>query len=534
MKNRLLLLAVVLAFAGCSKCGKGTVKGAAPLEQMLPRGAVSVVVIPDLGRLGSKLQQVQQLKVAGFAAQLNGFTSAQQWGDALVQAVGIDVRNPQALKDAGLSPERGAGVAVMLDGTVFVLLPLADEAKFKALVTKLAAQRFGAVHASTSELNGVPVTVFDAAPGQPAKLGYALSQGWALLGAHESVAKLSGFGKLTDSDQLAKEPAYGAALKRLPGGSDLVVYLPPGSPALRWGAGSLAVAVSLEPTKSLTVTADAPWRGDPQMLEVLKRVEPKPLLKVLPADAFLVAQFAGDPKKAAPFVSLVGPHLERAFRDANFDVKTQVLDHLAPGVFAGLSLSPDVRLQQMPELNIRTTNPFAYAHLTGVAEATEPKTIAPAIDQVAAAAPKFGAKIEKRERDGQTVYFTTYSAGEGVHLLPKDDRVYFGSPLAKVDEWMKLAPSEGPVTDPQLKAVLDARAVAVVVDLARLSSQVRELPNEAWGLGGFAMKASSLRWLDATDDLKALTVGLEAKEGALQAQLVLKIVPAPAKVAPAQ
>ena len=54
----------------------------------------------------------------------------------------------------------------------------------------------------------------------------------------------------------------------------------------------------------------------------------------------------------------------------------------------------------------------------------------------------------------------------------------------------------------------------------------------ATDLGGFAIKATTLRWLDATDDLEAITAGLESKAGAVQIQLVLSLTPpaAPPKV----
>jgi hypothetical protein len=68
----------------------------------------------------------------------------------------------------------------------------------------------------------------------------------------------------------------------------------------------------------------------------------------------------------------------------------------------------------------------------------------------------------------------------------------------------------------------------VVLDLRRLSDAVKNLPSEAWGIGGFAIKATTVRWLEATDDLRAVTLSVSRKEKALQAELSLRLTPAPA------
>ena len=52
-----------------------------------------------------------------------------------------------------------------------------------------------------------------------------------------------------------------------------------------------------------------------------------------------------------------------------------------------------------------------------------------------------------------------------------------------------------------------SRALTLVVDLQKLAAAVRQLPSSAWGIGGFAIKGTTLRWLDATNDLEAITAG---------------------------
>jgi hypothetical protein len=130
-------------------------------------------------------------------------------------------------------------------------------------------------------------------------------------------------------------------------------------------------------------------------------------------------------------------------------------------------------------------------------------------------------------KDGPPLFETKYGAGEGVHFGADKGRVAFGNPLERVG--MVLAADgkgEGPITDPELKKVLQ-KPVALVVDLRKLASQVQALPSESWGVGGFAIKASTLRWLDATDDLLAFTLSAEAKGQAVQSEITLSLKPQP-------
>ena len=77
MRRALLLAALVLAVPGCSRCGRAA--GPAPeLARVLPRDAELLVLVPDLGALGDRLTLLEQLKLASFAAQLQGAASASE------------------------------------------------------------------------------------------------------------------------------------------------------------------------------------------------------------------------------------------------------------------------------------------------------------------------------------------------------------------------------------------------------------------------------------------------------------------------
>ena len=172
----------------------------------------------------------------------------------------------------------------------------------------------------------------------------------------------------------------------------------------------------------------------------------------------------------------------------------------------------------MPSLDLRQTNPFTYAHLSGAAAAKSKDTVLASLEKVAALAPKFGAQMELRERpDGQKAMLTTYSQGEGVHFAPKGELLFFASPVQRLDALVK---SDGQGASP---VTLGDDALNVAIDLSKLSASVRALPESAWGLGGFAIKATTVRWLDATDDLKAISISVGAKEKAVQAKVQLTL-----------
>ena len=514
----LALFSVLLFALGCGKCGKTSTPSATGIERVLPKGAVGVVIVPALANAGQKLQIIEALKVTAFAAQLKGFDDGKAFADALVSELGIDVRSAEALEKAGVDGTRSAAIAALVTGHAYVALPVKDEKKLHAALQTLATRRLGATTMGERHFGELTVKTFSstALP----KLAYVLSNGYALVTDGAGVDKLPGLGAMTESDSLASDKRYASELEKLPQERDVVVYLPTGTPLLVQAPFS-AVTGSISLTASgLTVTANASWKGDPAQLAAL---EPQPsqksLLGYLPGDAFLVTRYSGDASKLASWArQMLGPNLSRVFDEAGFDVKTQVLEQLQPGAVAALSLSERPPMDKgMPSLDLRQTNPFTYAHLSGAAGMKKPAEVVPTLEKIAALAPKFGAEMSLRERpDGQKAMITTYAQGEGVHFAPKGDLMFFASPVQRLDALVK---SDGAGT----LSLEGNDALAVSIDLNKLSASVRSLPESAWGLGGFAIKATTVRWLDATDDLKRVTINLGAKDKVVQAKVVLTL-----------
>jgi hypothetical protein len=526
MKLRALVVLGIAAFtfAACSKCGGGgsTSGTASGVERVMPKGAVGVVVVPSLEQLGQKLKLVQGFKVVSFVGQLRGFNDGQQLGDALVNELGIDVRSTEALAKAGIDGARSAGVGALITGHGYLALPVKNEKDFHAAIEGLAKRRLGTTLTGEKKFGDVTVKTFSVKEGDEPKLAYAFAFGYGLVTDGAGLPKLAMVASLTDSDALSSDTVYLAELAKLPKERDLFAYFPTGSPALMRGPMSSAIAsLALTPTE-FNVVINGNAKPDGMDLGVL---QPQPaatdLLGYLPRDAFLVTRYSGDPTKLAPVLNeVLGPFLTRAFSEAQFKLDEQVLAQLQPGVVAALSLSERPPMDKgMPQLDLRQTNPFTYFHLSGAAAAKSKDVALPALEQIAAIAPKFGANMEVRSRaDGQKAVITTYAQGEGVHFAPKDELVFFASPIQRLDALVKSDGKGGSPVTP-----LGDDALAVSIDLSKLSASVRALPESAWGLGGFAIKATTVRWLDATDDLKGISVWVGAKDRRVEARVKLTL-----------
>lgn len=507
---------VLVTLVGCGRCGK-TRAPANTLERMLPRNAVAVVVLPSLEKSGAKLTLLEQVKVAGFVAPLQGFSNARAFADALVSQLGVDLRSPQDLMKAGLDPARGMAAVALLTSDVYLVLPVRDASALHARLEAISSRRLGAGAGGERTVDSVVIKTFARQQGQPARLGYAIADGWAFVATDSSISALAQAARLADVDRLTADKQLEAALASA-GAPDAYAWFPDGSVALQPTPLKTAfVTASLTPT-ALELGVVGEWKGAPELLAALQPQASPDYSATLPSDAFLVGRYTGDAKGLGVVArQLIGPFLARAFEEGGFDVKTEVLDQLAPGTVFSLSLADRPPMDRgVPALDIRHTNPFAYAHLSGLAPVTSAERIAPTLDKVAAVAPRFGAKLEKQQRDGKDLYFTTWAQGQGVHFAAKVREVLFASPVQRLDALLA-NPAAPKATAPS------SHALEMKVDLTKLSASVRALPESAWGLGGFALKPTTVRWLDATDDLKEVKLTAGARDHVVRGSLVLTL-----------
>ncbi|NMO21316.1 hypothetical protein HPC49_32775 [Pyxidicoccus fallax] len=531
-------LLLVLALAGCSRCGKeaGPAAGtsAAGPARYLPRDARAAVVINDLGALGEKLARFQNLKVASFAAQMQNFPTAEGYVSAVMKQVGVDLRSRQALETAGIDPGRGAGAAFLGGNRAVSIVGVKDADKLTETFGNFARTRLGASEKKDASVDGGKLVTFGRPNAPEPSLGLLFLKGtdFALLGAGPSIATLGTLATLPQEKSLASEPVLAASLQRLPSERDFHVWIPGGTGFIvpPGTVEGITLTGRIE-NDAVTLRADAPWPDTQASLAALDAVkDAADLSGALPADSFLVARFRGDPSHldgAWPY--LAGGYITRAVQKSGLDMKGEVLDNFKPGMVLGVSLSPTVNLGAgMPALDLRRTNPFRFVHLVALADTEDAAKTQSTLEKLPAMADDFGAKVEPADLSGQRVYLTSYRAGEGAHFaLGPNGRLVMAAPKARLESTLaSLAKPAGgsPVADDLKDAGKDA-AFSVVLDLRRLSDAVKNLPSEAWGIGGFAIKATTVRWLEATDDLRAVTLAVSRKEKALQAELSLRLTP---------
>ncbi|WP_426754172.1 hypothetical protein [Myxococcus sp. Y35] len=531
-------LLLVLAVAGCSRCGKDA-DTAAPaatvgVARYLPRDAQAAVVINDLGALGEKLARFQKLKAASFAAQLQNFSTAEGYVSAVMRQIGVDLRSRQALEAAGIAPELGAGAAFLGANRAISVVGVKDAGKLEETFGNFARTRLGASDTKKSSVDGGDLVTFSRTGATTPSLGILFLKGsrFALLGAGPSVATLGTLATQPEERSLAKEPVMAASLQRLPAERDFHVWLPGGAGLVPPGTVQGVTLTGRIDDRAVTLRADAPWPDTQASLTALDAVAPEnDLAAALPADSFLVARFRGDPSHLdGVWPYLAGGYLTRAVQNSGLDVKAEVLDNLKPGAVLGLSLSPTVNLGAgMPVLDLRRTNPFRFVHLAALADAEDAAKMQTTLEQLPRIAGDFGAKVEASEVGTQRVYLTSYRAGEGAHFaLAPNGRLVVASPKARLESTLASVAKptgDGPVAADLKDAGKDA-AFSAVLDLRRLADAVRSLPSEAWGIGGFAIKATTVRWLEAVDDLRAVTLAVSRKDKALQAELSLRLAPA--------
>jgi hypothetical protein len=196
---------------------------------------------------------------------------------------------------------------------------------------------------------------------------------------------------------------------------------------------------------------------------------------------------------------------------------------------AGVSLAPTVQLGAgVPALDLRRTNPFRFIQLAVLTEVKDAKKAAATLEKFPPVAQRFGAQVSPTELPGgQRVYLTRYRQGEGAHLALQGERVLLAAPQSRLESLLgtlAAKPGAGPLSA-ELGPALKQPAFGAVLDLRKFAQAVKDLPSEAWGLGGFAIKDTTVRWLEATDDLRAVTLGLSRKDRAVQAELSLRLAP---------
>lgn|GEM_PF-835041 len=529
---RPLLILVLLAtsLAACSRCGSRPEAGSERTAlARVPTDAAGALWIPDLGLFGERVAELQRLELLDFAAPMLRQPSGTALVDALVRQLGVDPRTREGLKAAGLEPGRDAAFASPVSGELLSVLPVSDAKVLEDNVRRLAQRLLAARAVTEVRVGEHRLLHFSRREGSPPVLGFAVVGNFALLltegllGDAERVARL-----LSGSDEgMAANAVFSASRQRLGGKPLAWGYLAGGRGLLPQGTVEGVGAAFDLSLSGLSMRLDAPWPDDRTLLPALTvKQRSGKALGWLASDSFAVMRHAGDPAALGGLWTwLVGARATRAATEAGIDVEKDILGNLEPGIVAGLSLSPGARITSMTARQARRSNPFDWTELSLVATARDPKKAEATLQKVPQLAPRLGAKLTPDTREGVPVWLASWSAGEGTHLALVENHVAMASPEAELMELirrLKEAPGTAPIAE-DLAPLLTGHGLALVVDLHRLADAIRALPADAWGMGGFALKPTTVRWLDALKELRAVSLTADAKGQALQAELRLHL-----------
>lgn len=523
------VLAAVLLLVFLGR-GPGRSGPADPLERF-PANCGGVVVVPELGRLGERLALLPKLKLAQLAATLGGYPDAERFIGELTRAAGVDLRSRDSLLGAGIDPAGSLIVFAPDTGGPVAAVPVADRGKLEAFLEKHAKTRLAAQKRASQKAGGHSLTTWSAEGAAAPALAFAFVDSSLFVGANAAgLATLESVLQQAAEGSLAKDERFAAARARL-GSNEAFAFACPGSKNaqlldLPYGAGA---SLSLS-AKEARLSVDVPLNdalakrlaslGTPAGAEMLAHVDPA---------AFLVARVGLDPSALAPLAGMLIPKAyQRALRQAQVE-PADVLASLKPGLLVTMSLAPTANLGTTPAFDLTRTNPFHYLHLQAVGRAQDPGKARGLLEKTLAVAPRFGATVAEGETAGAKTWTFNYHLGEGASIAMKDDLALVTGGPGQLEKLLTRLGEKAPTAleiAPDAKSSLEKDGLAVFLDVARLSASVRKLPDSAYGIGGFAIKAAVGRWLDAIEEIRSLRLSARVADRTLRAELVLNLEPA--------
>lgn len=501
------LVAVLALSLGCSRCA-APVPHAGPSDPaaLAPATTQLAVLVPSLLRLGEHAQVLSQLKLVGLLASLAGLDDGAGALAELRRQAGVDFTTAQGLEAAGLTPQGPLLTAVPPAGAPLVVVSVADPAKLDAALARLAKEKLGAERrAVAGERVG-----FTGGAGTPA-LAYARKGKLAVISTGPGCAEAVDAALALPAEQsLAQQPTF-RAFAASQQARDLLVYAGAQSPLAGLGLQGLRLSAALEP-HALTVQADVPLStAQSTALSSMSGAAGSDLVPLLDPDAVLVARTATDAATLWPMVQAVVPgqvlsQLVRAGVRVN-----ESLANFKPGAALSLALAPHPDLGRLPSFDPRETNPFAYVNLAALARVKEPAQTAQSLAELQRFGGVLGLTLQRRDVGKTPVYVVTYPLGEGASFALDGERLAITGGAGRMAPLLARTPGAGVALPPELKASFDAAGLAAYLDVGRAVQTLRAIPDSAYGLGGFAIKAALTRWLDAISELKSVSLTADAQ-----------------------
>jgi len=478
MRSRGLAL-LLLATAGCSRCG-GT--SAAAAEELLPAHPPGAVVTAPLGAVAQHL-----LALTERASSLPGGEQLGEVRRGTTAQLGFDPLTRDGLLSAGLDPDRGAAVA-LLDGQDWIAsFPLTKPDVFLQTVQRLLVERAG--FAPVAE-QPKAAKIFER---RGHHLGVAVVRGYGIVArTRDPSAAVADAGERPKEQALALDPGLAAARKLL-GGQDFIAWTPAGSALARRYAGrelpgdavvsaqgsqqglASRLVLQLPPAQAQRAQAALPGGG-------------APLVELLPPDATLRARLGIAPARLLESVR-ANPEVA-ALLDRLRGADAEVFAALAPGMAVSLGLARGANIGEAIDygFDFRRKSPFDTVQMVALAQVSDRPRLAKAMERIAGLLPQLGARAERSGDDFQVTYAAGRGARFGVREIEGKPVAYLmGGPL-RPDE-IRRTPRPA---SPDAAVLYDNAGTALRVDFGQLAAALRELPQSAYGTGPQSYVARSL------------------------------------------
>jgi hypothetical protein len=256
------------------------------------------------------------------------------------------------------------------------------------------------------------------------------------------------------------------------------------------------------------------------------------LVRALAPEAPLVLRWDGDPSALGRLLAARLPEADRRWlADRGFDPQRDLVDLLAPGAAASISLSPRFDLSDFSPVAVRA-DPLRLATFELAAEVKDEAAAARALARlpalVAALVEPVGkplpATVDPSGRAGRI----PMASGELAWRLEGRRLRLAGGPPGALEELLARRAGFAPPTRDAAAALSGGLGGGVLLP-RRLARSVRALPEEAFGTGpyGFVVRGIVDRYLEALEAVEAVSVRAELSGAALLVEARAEVPPRP-------
>jgi hypothetical protein len=514
-----LPVAVALSLAllaGCSRCGKPA--GGPPPERFVPAASAGVVLVPVMAEASRQAEAL-----LGAVVARPGGADLAAVRTATGMQLGFDLLDPRSLELAGFDPKRGLAIAEVEarpgePGTPLLVLPVGDEKRLEALVTRLATDRLGAVDHAEERAEGSTLVVWRRAPGEPPVLAQAPVPGSLLVAiGPSSPAVVRAALALDPALSVAGSPAWKRGRAALGDGLPLMMWVPRDAPALaslpRNDGAALGIAAGATGVKVVVAGLLGPQESRLRPLAGTGDGSTRPS----PLDPATVVAWRISADPSALFRTAVEARLVPGLPELQ-----ALVDQLAPGADVGFGVAPGATLGSALSPKA-LQDPLRLVKVEAVWSLKDPKAFIAACDRLVEGPGLHpGSGAWRLTRGKAEVAWRVQ--GSQVALAA-------GAPGGLAPLLARAAGRAAGFDGPGVATALAGGLGGVVVHGDNLVAALRALPPEAFGSGPDAVVARSMseKAVDSLGRGAMTSLRADLPEGAIRLTLDLKLgTPAPA------